>query len=500
MLTIVHLGFLRFFDLQVLPQSYFLLGIFVFLMVGFVLWRNLITLSSKLDYLSKLWYSVIGLLIFTLLILVGVYVRDTAYLDAGKLMADSTDLAVKALLIIVCILVMAVSRDYILSNIIYGPSYVIIWMFRIWALLTLCDRTNLLDVFLLLELCGFCNYLSGANYKYGLRENRASLNRVIFNMGGSLIMVYGLSILYGFVGALDYKSLSVFFITFDILNSPILCLGIICVLIGILSRLVFASFSLFNLKDEQSSAYLSVLFDFAAVRLVVFYVLVKLLWGPFQYCTQAWFAFMITVAIGVTFAGYISGFLHNRLLSVFPKCAIAQVGSLLLLVCCSSSGYISQYTFIMGFATLCISWIAIFAVLMWCEIYYKPVLFLKDLRGFFKVKPFYAFVLSVFFLNLAGLPPLSYFFVRINVVQLMFNAHHMVLSIIVIALGLLGTLLWLKISTYIYRSNPQDEQLLTFLKSSPNLWKLNTSLLFCMCIMASLPFIIEVISNFFTTL
>jgi NADH-quinone oxidoreductase subunit N len=75
------------------------------------------------------------------------------------------------------------------------------------AMMVMAEARNLLTLYLSMEAVGLSSYVMAGYMRTSLRSTEASLKYVIYGAVSSAIMLYGLSLLYGMTGALDFAGI-----------------------------------------------------------------------------------------------------------------------------------------------------------------------------------------------------------------------------------------------------------------------------------------------------
>jgi NADH-quinone oxidoreductase subunit N len=86
---------------------------------------------------------------------------------------------------------------------------------------------------------------------------------------------------------------------------------------------------------------------------------------------------------------------------------------------------------------------------------------LDDMRGLSKRSPWYAFVMMIIMLSLAGLPPTAGFYAKLAVLSAAVSAGHVWLAVAAVLLSLIGAFYYLRIVKLMYFDEPKDMAPLT---------------------------------------
>lgn len=134
----------------------------------------------------------------------GLGVPESAVLH-GMLAVDPFALSVKIIICLFTLLVIVLwsSTTRGLVRLTDGPDYVSLVLSGALGMCLMASATNLLMVFLAIEAASFPSYALAGFNKQTRRSSEASLKYVLIGAAASALMLYGLSMLYGYYGTLD---------------------------------------------------------------------------------------------------------------------------------------------------------------------------------------------------------------------------------------------------------------------------------------------------------
>lgn len=117
-------------------------------------------------------------------------------------------------------------------------------LFSIVGMFFLISANNLFVLYLALELQSLALYILCSINRYSNLSIEAGLKYFIFGSFSSCILLFGISLIYGFTGTLDYYQLNIF-LSSDFPND-FMFLGILfsfcCILVGLLFKLAIFPF------------------------------------------------------------------------------------------------------------------------------------------------------------------------------------------------------------------------------------------------------------------
>jgi NADH-quinone oxidoreductase subunit N len=149
----------------------------------------------------------------------------------------------KSLLIIACICVFISMYDNINKEIFLSIELPIIMLISIEGMFLLISSNDLLIMYLSLELQSLALYILCSINRYSNLSIEAGLKYFILGSFSSAILLYGISLIYGFLGTTNYYEINIILyseLLFLNINSIYFSLG--CILVGILFKLAIFPF------------------------------------------------------------------------------------------------------------------------------------------------------------------------------------------------------------------------------------------------------------------
>jgi NADH-quinone oxidoreductase subunit N len=260
----------------------------------------------------------------------------------GILIADAFSMLWKAMLLIFTIgtllLWRAVAADRTQEG--DGPEYFTLIVGATLGMCLMASTTNLLMIFLALELASFPSYVLAGFRKTSRLGAEASLKYVLFGAASSGIMVYALTFLYGLYGTLDVATVAQRIAAVPAAggaaSAALLSVALFGLLVGIGFKLAAVPFhfwcpDVFEGASVEVSAFLSVASKGAALALllrVMMTVAEALDYRAVQPLTGLAWTLGIVGAITAT-AGNVAAFVQTSVKRLLAYSSIAHAGYML---------------------------------------------------------------------------------------------------------------------------------------------------------------------------
>lgn len=239
----VFINDLHFFYFEI----YFLISI-IFLLVFFVILSN----SRKFygsRYLSVV-QSLINLLPFVIIILLVLLNSNSIqpyFLFNGFYYNDLSTIIVKNFLLISFFLFLFSVKNYLNTQRGYDFEFILILYLSLFSSILILNSNDLLSLFFIIELQSLTFYVLVSSKQTSSFSTESGLKYFILGCFSSGVILFGISLVYGFTGLLSYSDLSLFISSIQFNNLGIsfthtfviggLVIGILLITIGIFFKL-----------------------------------------------------------------------------------------------------------------------------------------------------------------------------------------------------------------------------------------------------------------------
>ena len=337
----------------------------------------------------------------------------------GVLALDPMAVFFKCFLILTSFLVLlAVPGSRELAKRSLGEFYMLLVGVTL-AMLLLAASTDIVMLYLSLEMVSICSYLLVGYLKNDRLSNEASLKYLLFGAVASGCMLYGFTILYGLTGATQLTAIR------EILSVKIAVEGNIALPL-IASVMVLAGFGFktaavpfhFWCPDVYSgaptpvTAFLSVAPKAAGFAILIRFFFtglshssVNAVWSTLGFFN--WQILLLIISIITMTLGNIAALRQDNLKRLLAYSSIAHAGYILMgVVVMTSQGLQALLIYIITYLFMNLG-----AFLIVIEIHNQTGSFdIGAYRGYYRRSPFLAIAMAFFMLSLMGIPPFAGFF------------------------------------------------------------------------------------------
>ncbi len=359
------------------------------------------------------YVSLIGLGV-TAIFLLG-QAGDSSFIFSRMLVVDPFAIFFKWLILlsgVIVILMSFFSKELEDSGIGLGEYYYLI-IGMTFGMFLLCSATNMIMVYLAIETMSISSYILAGYTKEVKRSSEASLKYVIFGAVSSGVMIYGISILFGLTGTLNFTELNEYLLSNSV-NQIALFVSGLMIIAGIAYKISAVPFHFWTPDVYEGAPVTITALLSVASKAAGFAVLIRFLKASF--IDPA----MSTDAIWVTISGidwqYIVAVLAVITMSLGNLVALWQnnVKRLLAYSSIAHAGYILMGVVVMNeTGTTAVMIYFLSYLIMNLGAFYVVMLIanktgseeLDDYQGMGYRTPLLGACMTIFLISLTGLPP-----------------------------------------------------------------------------------------------
>ncbi|WJW79938.1 NADH-quinone oxidoreductase subunit NuoN [Bartonella sp. TP] len=440
----------------ILPEIILTVGALSILMLG--------SFSDKTSY--KLLISLsIGFLVTAMLLLVALPHAGFAFGNALKL--NGFGRFMKILVLLGSISSIILSIDYSKNMEIDKFELPVLYLLATVGMFFMISAANMLTLYLGLEMQSLCLYALAAFDREKLKSSEAGIKYFILGALSSGLLLYGISLLYGYTGQIGFAELLQIFKT-EPYNIGVI-FGLVLVLIGVAFKISAVPFHMWT-PDVYEGAPTPVTAFFAgAPKIAAFAVLTTLVTGAFAPLTTsavalpAWKQILLLLSLGSMLLGAFSAIGQTSIKRVLAYSSISHVGYILLgLLAGNMTGTVSVLIYLTIYLITIIGFFAFLLSMQGRAGYAEDI---YDLSGIAKTHPYIAVSVTILLFSLAGIPPLAGFFAKWYSFIAAVRGGFVGLAIIGVISSVIGAFYYLRLIKIIWF----DETKIEFLEPRPEL-------------------------------
>ncbi len=328
----------------------------------------------------------------------------------------------------------------------------------------LVSANDLIVIYISMEILSLSSYVLAGFVKTSLRNSEASLKYVIYGGVSSGIMLFGISLLYGFTGSTNLVEINSILKISSISNLTFI-LSILMILAGIGFKISIVPFHFWTPDVYEGAplpitAYLSIASKAAGFAILVRFIKVVFITDVSnnEYWTLInlfnWQDILVIFSIITMTLGNLSALWQDNLKRLLAYSSIAHAGYILLgIAVLSNQGltavliYFIIYLFMNLGAFLIVMLIA-------NEINSEEI---DDYKGLGYSLPFLSSLLTIFLISLIGLPPTAGFIAKLYLFIALVDAKMIIVAVIALLNTVISLYYYVRVLKNLYLSKPSGK-------------------------------------------
>ncbi|MFN3827588.1 MAG: NADH-quinone oxidoreductase subunit NuoN [Micavibrio sp.] len=360
---------------------------------------------------------------------------------------------VKLLILAGLMATVALSVRYLYEEIIICFEYPILVLLSGVGMMIMVSSNNLLSMYVGLELQSLALYVLAAFRRDNARSSEAGLKYFVLGSLASGMLLFGISMVYGFAGTLDYMKIAGSMAGLD--HVPLgFMVGMVFVLVAIAFKISAVPFHMWT-PDVYEGAPTSVTAFFAIVpKIAAIALLMQLLYGPFSGLSEHWQQIIWFLAAASMIWSALAGLVQNNIKRLMAYSSIGNMGYALVGIIAGTPQGASAVLFYM--AIYMVMSIGVFAVILCMRRDGRSVESIDDLSGLSQTHPALAYAMAILLFSMSGIPPMAGFFGKLLVFQAAVSAGFFTLAVIGVICSVVAAYYYLRIIKVMFFDQVQE--------------------------------------------
>lgn len=389
---------------------------------------------------------------------------DTVYAMQRMVVADPMGHLLGFFATVAVMISLVYARPYAAERDMLKGELFTLSLFSLLGIAVMLSANNFLVIYLGLELMSLSLYALVAMRRDHADATEAAMKYFVLGALASGFLLYGLSMMYGATGSLEipevYKAIGT-----GQINKSVMILGVVFLVAGLGFKLGAVPFHMWVPDVYQGAPTAATLLLGGAPKLAAFAITLRLLVEGMIGLAYDWQQMLVVLSVGSMLLGNIVAIAQTNLKRMLAYSSIAQMGFMLLGLCSgvvynntisAANSYASSMFYIV---TYVLTTLGSFGMIMLLSRQGFESEEVSDLAGLAKRSPWFALVMTIFMLSLAGLPPTVGFYAKLSVLQSLVSTNvtgYLVLAVAAVVLSLVGAFYYLRVIKVMYFDEPAD--------------------------------------------
>ena len=358
---------------------------------------------------------------------------------------------VKVLILAFSSLSILLSWSYFEKENAQRPEYPVLIIFATLGMMLMVSASDFLSLYVGLELQSLSLYVMAAFKRDDAKSSEAGLKYFVLGALSSGLLLYGISLLYGFSGTTDFVNIA-YMLRDQAHVSPGIIVGMVFVCAALAFKISGVPFHMWAPDVYEGAPTPVTAFFSAAPKLAALALFTRFLLYPMYGLTAQWHQIIIFISIASMLWGAFAGLAQTNLKRLLAYSSIANVGYLLVgLVVGDKAGIQAMLIY---FTIYALNTLGVFGVILCLRRNGKPVETLTDLAGLSKVNPFTTLAMTVLMFSMAGIPPVAGFFAKYFIFFAAVDAGMIPLTVIGVVSSVVTATYYLRVVKIMYIDEP----------------------------------------------
>jgi NADH-quinone oxidoreductase subunit N len=377
---------------------------------------------------------------------VAVAMAPAASAFGGAFIADGFSRFAKILILTGAALSILLADDFFRAVKLSRFELPVLMVLATLGMMLMVSSGSFLSLYMGLELQSLALYVLAAFNRDHLRSTEAGLKYFVLGALSSGMLLYGISLLYGFTGGVSFAAIA------GVIHASGVSIGVIFGLVFLISGLAFkvsaVPFHMWT-PDVYEGAPTPVTAYFAtAAKVAAFCLFLRAILIPFPEALQQWRQIIVFISVLSMALGAIAAIGQTNIKRLMAYSSIGHMGYALLGLA-AGTAYGVQGVLIY-LAIYVATNLGVFAGIQAMRRNGQAVETIADLAGLAKTDIRFACVFALLFLSLAGLPPFAGFIAKFYIFLAAIQAGLIVPAVIGVLASTIGLVYYLRLAKIMF--------------------------------------------------
>ncbi len=334
-------------------------------------------------------------------------------------------------------------------------EFPVLVLFAVLGMMMMVSANDLISLYLGIELQSLSLYVLAAIRRDALRSAEAGLKYFVLGALSSGILLYGMSLVYGFAGSTGFDNLAAVFAAGDHDGAPIgVIVGLVFIIAGLAFKVSAVPFHMWTPDVYEGAPTPITAFFAVAPKIAAMALFVRVMLEPFGDLFEQWQQVIWFISLASMTLGAFAAINQTNIKRLMAYSSIGHMGFVLVgLAAGNETGaqgvllYLTVYLF-MNVGT--------FACILAMRRQGRMVEDIDQLAGLSRTSPKMALALAIFMFSMAGIPPLAGFFGKYYVFLAAIQAELYTLAVVGLLASVVSAFYYLRIVKLMYFDEPLD--------------------------------------------
>lgn len=401
-------------------------------------------------YLTQLTLIITGWLAFDL-------IGESATIFSGTFVLDTMGSTFKVFIMGFAIIALVYTRHYLKAHELLRNEYFILALMSILGMMVMVSGHSLLTLYMGLEIMSLSLYALIASARDRSVAVEAALKYFVLGAIASGLLLYGMSMIYGITGSLDIAQISNFARASTLASQQTLILnfGLVFLVIGVAFKLGAVPFHMWVPDVYQGSPTSVTMFLSTVPKIAAIALLIRLLIDGLGDLQHYWSDLLMIIAVLSIALGSLVALMQSNIKRMLAYSTISHIGFVLLgFVTGVVEGYGAAVFYVLVYILMSLAAFGSIIVLNKNGFEADQI---SDYQGLSKHSPWFALIILVVMLSMAGVPPFIGFYSKLFILQQVIAEGYVILAVIAVVFAVISAYYYLQIIKTMYFDDADKE-------------------------------------------
>ncbi len=368
---------------------------------------------------------------------------------SGMFVADRFATFFKMVFYLATVLTVLMSRRYGEIEDIARCEYYVLLLFALTGMMIMASATDLLTIYVGLELMSLCTYVLTGFLRQEQRSNEAALKYVILGAVATGVFLYGVSLVYGLTGTTELGGIAAALA--GAAPDPGLTLAVIFIVAGLVFKIGAVPFHMWVPDVYEGAPTPITAFMSVGPKAAGFAVVLRVFLNPLVADSEVW-VIVAVLAVATMGLGSFVALVQDNIKRLLAYSSIAHAGFALFgVVAGGADGTASVMLYLLVYAFMNLG---IFGAVILMRSGAASGEAIEDYAGLARPHPVLALLMLLYLFALAGIPPTAGFFAKFYVLVALIDRGFVALAVIAVLLSAVAAYFYIRIVMVIYMREP----------------------------------------------
>ncbi len=365
----------------------------------------------------------------------------------GAFVTDGFSTFMKLLVLAGAVLAVLMSLDTARETQVQRYEFPVMMLFATIGMMLMISAADLMTLYLGVELQSLSLYVLAAFARDEPRATEAGLKYFVLGSLASGLLLYGISLVWGFGGSMDFAVLA-HTLSAPAVASKGLLIGLVFVISGLVFKVSAVPFHMWTPDVYEGAPTPVTAFMSTAPKVAGIALLLRVMMTPFGHLAAEWQQVIVLVSVLSMALGAFAAISQHNIKRLMAYSSIGHVGYALIGLAAGSA------VGLRGVLIYMLTYVFMNAGTFGCILAMRRrghlVEEISDLAGLARNDPLLAFAFAIFMFSMAGIPPFAGFWGKYFIFAAAVQSGMWTLAVLGVLLSVVGAFYYIRIIKVMY--------------------------------------------------